>query len=194
CTVWPRLFFLSPRRDSIADGLVRVGVWLGAFSAAALAVVVVLRLVRVSSTARRSRGLVLVAGAVYLGLVAATYATSIGHGKLWNGDVQRRLLLAQAVALVGIVTGVAWSWIRVRRGSSAVARPVPELAPSPPPGGLRDALAEIVGDPTLELAYPIEDAGRLVDTQGRPVVFPAGKEQTTLVGDGCALAVAAHAP
>src|SRR5262249_60129324 len=62
------------------------------------------------------------------------------------------------------------------------------------PGGLRDALAEIVGDPTLELAYPIEDAGRLVNTQGRPVVFPAGKEQTTLVGDGRALAVAAHAP
>jgi len=194
CNECPGNLLLVTGRDSIHDRLVRVGVWLGAASAAALAIVVVLRLVRASPTARRSRGLVLVAGAVYLGLVAATYATSIDRGLLWNGDLQRRLWVAQAVAIVGIVVGLVWSWIRARRGSSAVARLVLELAHSPPAGGLRDALAEIVGDPTLELAYPIEDAGRLVDTDGRPVVFAAGKEHTTLVGDGRALAVAAHAP
>jgi signal transduction histidine kinase len=177
-----------------ADRLTHVGVWLGVVWAVALALLVALRGVRSSAAARRSRGLVLASGAVYLGLVAAMYAASVPHGLLWNGELERRLWLGQAVALLGIVLGVAWSWARARRGRSAVARLVVELAHSPPPGGLREALAAIVGDPTLELAYPLEDSDRLVDTRGRPVTLSPGKQQTSLIGDGRPLAVAAHAP
>src|SRR5262249_7585796 len=61
-------------------------------------------------------------------------------------------------------------------------------------GGLRDALAAIVGDPTLELAYPLEHSDRLVDPQGHPVVLSESKQQTTLVGGGRPRAVAAHPP
>src|SRR5262249_61437094 len=115
-------------------------------------------------------------------------------GLLWTGSVVRRLWLAQGLALVAIVLGVVWSWARAGRARAAVAHLVVELSHSPPPGGLRDVLAEIVEDPTLELAYPLGTSGQLVDLQGRPVELPTGKQHTSVIGDGRTLAVAAHAP
>jgi signal transduction histidine kinase len=194
CGRCARNLLLVIARNRTADGLVRVGVWLGVFWAFALALLVVLKGARGSPAARRSGWLVLAAGAVYLSLVAAMYAASIRHGLLWNGELERRLWLGEAVALVGIALGVAWSWARARRARSAVARLVVELSQSPPPGGLRDALAATVGDPTLELAYPLEDSDRLVDTQGHPTVLSAGKQQTSLISAGRRLAVVTHAP
>jgi signal transduction histidine kinase len=194
CSACARNLLLVSAHNPAADHLVRIGVWLGVAWAFALALAVVLKGARSSVAVRRSGWLVLVAGAVYLSLVGAMYTASLRRGFLWNGELERRLWFGQAVALVGIVLGVGWSWARARRSRSAVARLVVELAQSPPPGGLRDALAAIVGDPTLELAYPLEGSDLLVDTQGRPAVFSAGKQQTNLVGDGRALAVAAHAP
>ena len=131
---------------------------------------------------------------MYLGLVTATYVASLDRGLLWNGTLERRLWLGEAVALGGIVVAVGWGWVRARRARSAVARLVVELAQSPPPGGLRDALAAIVGDPELVLAYPLEGSSDLVDVQGRGVVISADKERTSLVGDGRPLAVLAHRP
>jgi signal transduction histidine kinase len=69
-----------------------------------------------------------------------------------------------------------------------------DLVQAPPPGGLRDSLVRIVGDPTLALAYPAGESGGLVDALGRPVELPAGHEQTVLVRDGEPVAVLAHAP
>jgi signal transduction histidine kinase len=178
-----------------ADGLTTAGLWLGVVWAFALALLVALKGARASAAARRSGRLVVAAAAaLYLGLVGATYAASLPHGLLWNGELERRLWLAQAVALSVLVVGVAWSWAHARRSRSAVAQLVVELAQSPPPAGLRDALAEIVGDPTLELAYPLEGSDRLVDRQGRQIVLSAAKQRTSLIGDGRVLAVAAHAP
>jgi signal transduction histidine kinase len=117
----------------------------------------------------------------------------VDRGILWNGHLGRRLWLGEALALVGIALGVAWSWIRLRRSRAAVARLVVELAQSPPPGGLRDVLARIVDDPELELAYPLDESDRLVDVRGVTVAFAAGKEQTRLIGDGRPLAVLGHA-
>ena len=68
---------------------------------------------------------------------------------------------------------IGWGWDARRRARSEVARLVLDLAESPPPGGLRDVLAEIVGDPSLVVAYPLDDSDRLVDAQGRPVELPA---------------------
>ncbi len=194
CGDCARNLLLVSGRNATADRLVRSGVWFGLVWAFVLALLAAFKGVRSSAAARRSAGLVWTAGAVYLGLVGAMYAASLRRGLLWNGALERRLWFAQAVALVGVVLGVAWSWARARRGRSAVARLVVELAQSPPPGGLRDALAAIVGDPTLELAYPLEGSDRLVDTKGQPVVFSAGKQQTSLIGDRRPLAVAAHTP
>src|SRR5206468_962404 len=99
----------------------------------------------------------------------------------------------EAAALIGVAAGVSWSRIRSRRARSTVARLVIELAQSPPPGGLRDALSVIIGDPELIVAYPVGASGRLVDAQGS-AVDPAGRPaQTRIMRDGRAVAVLGHA-
>jgi hypothetical protein len=79
-----------------------------------------------------------------------------------------------------------------QRSSSSEARGRAR-AQAPPPGGLRHALAAIVGDPALELAYPREESDRLRPAGPTAHLSPK-KEQTTLVGGGRRLAVVAHEP
>jgi signal transduction histidine kinase len=194
CSDCARNLLLIAPHNSAADRLNRVGVWVAVFSFGALALLVASRALRASAAARRSGWLVFAGGVFYVGLVASIYAASLDRGFLWNGQLERRLWYGQAVALVAVSLGFAWSWARARRGRSAVSRLVVELAKSPPPGGLRDALAAIVDDPELELAYPLDDSERLIDADGRPVALSAGKEHTNLVSGGRQLAVAAHGP
>jgi signal transduction histidine kinase len=53
------------------------------------------------------------------------------------------------------------------------------------PGGVRDALARAVGDPTLEIALWLPARGEWVDEQGRAVDLPEGPERAvTLVSEG----------
>jgi signal transduction histidine kinase len=192
CGDCPRNLVLVDRHATAVERLDRAGAWLGTACALALAALVARRALRSSAAARRASWPVWAAACAYLVLVGATYAASAGHDLPYNGTLERRLWLGQALALAGISLGVAWAWARFRRGRARVARLVVDLVRAPPPGGLRAALAAIVGDPSLELAYPLDGSDRLVDAQGRPVVLDRGKEQTTLVAGGRRLAIAAH--
>src|SRR4029453_2455200 len=61
--------------------------------------------------------------------------------------------------------------------------------------GLREALAEALGDPTLELAYWLPDRERYVDAEGRAVELPApgsGRAWTAVARDGAPLAAIVH--
>jgi signal transduction histidine kinase len=194
CGQCPRNLLLVTGRASAYAEVNRAGLWLATVSLSALAVLVLLKLVRSSAAARRSGWIVLASGAAYLSLAAAMLAASLHHRFLWPGSLERQLWRVQAVALVGVVLGVGWVWVRAARRRSAVARLVVELAQSPPPGGLRDALARIVGDGTLELAYPLEGSEQLVDANGLAVILSVEKEQTCLVSGGRPLAVLAHTP
>jgi len=194
CNECPRNLAVLADRPTLADDLTRVGLYLGVGWALVLTLLVVISFVRASETARRTGWPPAAAGTAYLVLVAATFAASLDRGFLWNGTFERRLWLAEAAALVGVATGVSWSLLRGRRARSTVARLVVELAESAPPGGLRDVLAEIVGDPELVLAYPLDGSDRLVDAAGRPVELSALRAQTRLVRDGRPVAVLAHAP
>lgn len=190
CSQCPRdLLFVTNRPGAVQD-LNQVGVYLGLTWALGLAALAGMKLPRASGAMR----LVLVPGLLYLGLVAAEFAAALDRGFVTNQALETRLWLGEAVALVGIALGASWSWIRARRARSAVARLVVDLAQAPPPGGLRDVLASIVGDPELVLAYPLSDSGGLVDAEGRPVEVSRRAEQTTLVHEGGTVAVLAHAP
>ena len=174
----------------MSSDLNRVGLYLGLAWALALAALALVRLARASIWARA----VFAAGAAYLLLVAAWFASSFDPGQLSDGTLERRLWLGQAVALVVLAAGIAWSWVRSRRARSAVAQLVVDLAQSPPTGGLTDVLAASVGDPDLVLAYPLDTTGRLVDADGQPVELDDRQEQTRLVRDGQVVAVLMHAP
>ena len=144
------------------EDLNQAGIDLGLVWALGLAALLIVRLLRSTTALRRLIWPVVVAATVYLGLVAADFAHSLDRGLLSNDATDVDLRLAQAVALLALSLGVAWSWARARRTRAEVARLVVELAHSPAPGGLRDALAATLGDPTIELAYPLErrPAGR----------------------------------
>ncbi len=147
CGQCPRNLLVLADHGRAVEELNRVGVYAGLAWATALCLLVLLRLVRATSAARRPGWPVLAAGAAYLALVAATFAASIDRGLLSNGTLERRLWLGEAAALSAISLGVAFGLARARRARAAVARLVVDLAQSPPAGGLRAALAGIVGDP-----------------------------------------------
>src|SRR5262245_10681515 len=188
CFECPRNLALVADRAGLARDLTRAGVYVGLVAALVLAGLVALRLRRAAARP------VVAPGTVYLALVAASLAVSLGRGYLSNTQLDRRIWLGEAAALVGLAVGVGWGWVRSRRARSAVARLVVDLAESPPSGGLRDVLAGIVGDADLVLAYPLDGSQRLVDARGRRVGPSAGGKRTSLVRDGSAVAVLEHAP
>ena len=190
CSQCPRNLLLVAGRPSFVQDVDRFGVYLGLAWALALAILAGVKVARVPSGARP----VLVAGVAYLGLVAAEFAASLDRGYVTNEQLERSLWLGQAIALIGLATGVAWVWVRGRRARSRIAGLIVELGQAPRPGGLRDALAGIVGDPGLVLAYPLDGSSGLVDARGRTVELSDGQEQTTLVRDGRPVAVLGHRP
>jgi signal transduction histidine kinase len=190
CAACPGNLLFLGGDGSLPDDLTKAGL---VFGLAASLVVAALCLRR-GATAARASPLVLAAGAAYLAFVSAEYAVFLDRGFLDTGTLARRLWFGEAGALLALAGAVGWGLARARRARSAVARLVVDLAQSPPPGGLRDALAGIVGDPGLVLAYPLEQGDRLVDADGAPLKLPEGRQQTTLVRDGRPVAVVAHAP
>ena len=189
CGACPPNLVLVADRAELADDLTHVGVYLGLGWAVALVTLGAVRLARGSAANRP----VMAAGVAYLGCVAATFALSLDRGAISNGTAERRLWLGEAAALLAVALAIAWSWLRGRRARSAVARLVVDLAQSPPPGGLRDALAGIVGDPGLVLVYPVAP-GRLVDARGIPAKPAPGQQRTSLIRERHVVAVLGHAP
>jgi signal transduction histidine kinase len=145
-----------------------IGVYFGLSWSIAVLAVLGLRLIRSSGALRRVVWPVVAAGTVFFTLLSWEFAHSLRRGGLGTDSTDRALWLGEGVALVALALGVAWTWLRIRLTRGAVARLVVELVESPPPGGLRELLAASLGDPSLRLAYPLED-GTLVDASGRPL-------------------------
>jgi signal transduction histidine kinase len=194
CEQCPRNLLALGNRGRAVEDLNRVGVYLGLAWALALCVLVLVKLARATNGVRRPAWPVFGAGAAYLGLIAAAFAASLDRGLLWNGTLERRLWIGEAGAVCAIALAAAFGVARARRARVAVARLVVDLAHSPPAGGLRAALAGIVGDPALLLGYPLDRPGKLVDAQGRPVDLSGCGARTTLGVGGRAVAMLGHAP
>jgi signal transduction histidine kinase len=171
----------------------RIGVVLGLAWAPALAALALWKIARSSPAARLVSVPVLAPGAAYLGLVAADYAHALHRGFLSNDEADSALWGAQGAALIAVALGVAFAWVRGRRARGAMARLVVQLDQAPAGGGLRDALAQALGDPQLELAYPVGE-GVNVDAAGRPVRLRprTGRRVTVLVRDNRAVAMLGH--
>jgi signal transduction histidine kinase len=78
----------------------------------------------------------------------------------------------------------------------AVGSLVARLGEAPAAGGLRDALADALDDPTLELVYWLPDDRRYVDASGRPVELPddddPSRAATKVERDGVCVAAIVH--
>ena len=191
CGDCPRNLLLLHGSPHAYDELNRIGVYAGIAWSLALIALLAVRLVRSTPALRRLVGPALAAAAVYLGAIAWDFVHSLDRGMLGNDQTDRRLWLAEGVALIALALGVLWGWMRRRRTRAAVAQLVVQLAESPAPAGLGALLAETLDDPSLELAYPLPD-GRLVDARGRAVTPHA--EVTSLARGGHEIALLLHRP
>jgi signal transduction histidine kinase len=84
---------------------------------------------------------------------------------------------------------------RSRLDRGAVGNLAVELGGPLPPGGIERALARVLHDPTLQLAYWLPEREAFVDAAGRPVELPAGKggrAVTVLRHDGDPVAALLH--
>jgi signal transduction histidine kinase len=137
---------------------------------------------------------VLAPGGSYLLLVGADFVHSWPRGTLSDDPFEYRLWLGEAALLVLMAFGVSWTWIRDRRMRSAVVQLVMDAAQSPPPGGLRDVFARMLGDTNLELAYPVGEPPRYVRADGLSASAGPGSEAavTPLVRGGRTVGVLRH--
>jgi signal transduction histidine kinase len=101
------------------------------------------------------------------------------------------ILLSQ----VGIPIAVLFVMLRARMARGAVADLVVEIGQTPTPARLRDALANALGDPTLQVAYWAAAQNRFVDAVGEPMVLPedgTGQAVTMLERNGVGEAAIIH--
>jgi signal transduction histidine kinase len=96
------------------------------------------------------------------------------------------LLAAVYAAYTAVPVALLGSMVRARLARSSVADLLIELRANPVGADLRDALANALRDPSLEIAYWVPASGRYVDVAGRPVELPleAPARATTLVERG----------
>jgi signal transduction histidine kinase len=137
----------------------------------AIAVVLVRRWREAGPRDRSALAPVLWTGAVMVTLLAALL---VANAVAQESDTTEAVSLAALTAfgalpfafLTGLMRSRAWR-------TGAVTDLVESLGSGPERGGLRDALAGALSDPSLEIAYWLPEAGQYVDEAGRPVALPS---------------------
>jgi signal transduction histidine kinase len=104
------------------------------------------------------------------------------------------LFLLRGVACMSLAAGLAWSAGRDRRVRAAVAGLARDLGTAPARGSLAVALARVLDDPDVRVAYWLPASGRYVDAAGRPVELRTsdGRTTTAIVRSGEPVAVVEH--
>src|SRR5438067_1311704 len=139
------------------------------------------------------------------------YTPVLAVGSLTFGLLMAELIVEQAnlsstladgltLALFGSIACLPFAFLvgllRSRFGhAEAISSLVGRLGGGEGRGALRNALAEALGDPALELAYWVPDRDAYVDAEGRPRRVdpaPKGKIATTIDHDGRRIAAIVH--
>jgi signal transduction histidine kinase len=150
------------------------------------------RAVTASPAARRAE-LPLVVTLAFAGAAEAAYGLALILDPAESAELVsfRALYLASGASLSLVALAAGWTMARVRQRRSAVARLATNLEAAPAAGALAAALGCSLGDPGLDVAYPVGD--RLVDGDGRSV-SAHGRAATPLVRAGRTVAVLLHQP
>jgi signal transduction histidine kinase len=177
CFECPRNLILIRGDAGLFETFNRYGLRIGIVWLTALGALLVWRLVRSTRSGAAVVLPVLLPATVYLVLVEWDFQHSLARGILSNDSFDQRLWRYEAVALVAVALGVGSALLRERQARASIARLVVELSQIPKPGAVRNALAQTLGDPTLDLAYNRPRTGRYVDAFGFPVELTPGPRQ-----------------
>jgi signal transduction histidine kinase len=143
--------------------------------------------------ARRTHALVWTTGAAIGMVVLATILASLVKAP---PSVQQELLFAFALGLVLTPFAILAGLLRVRMARMRVADLVMRLDRTPQPPHLRAALADALGDPTVQVYFRLPPGPDYVDVDGRRVGVPPadGRAVTLVERQGEQLAVLVHDP
>jgi signal transduction histidine kinase len=195
CTGCPENIFLIADDPSFGHS------WLDVLSVIGVAVplLVVARLFqrwrRASRPLRRTITPVFLAGGALMVTLATLLALALLGGSMELIDAffyasLPALALVPYLFLAGLARG------RMLRGRG-LGRLVRRLGTSLERGELRAALAEALGDPSVELAYWLPDSRQYVDAEGRPVELPgpdSGRSVTEVDREARRIAAIVHDP
>ena len=194
CGECPQNLVLVHGDSGLYDTLNRYGLWTGIASLAVVCALIVWRLIRSLRAAAAVVVPALVAATVYLALVAWDFLHSLARGVLGIETFDVRIWRYESVALTAFALAIGWTLFRERQARASVARLVVELGQIQRPGSVRDALAQAIGDPTLELSYRRSETDSYVDAFGRPFELAAGpgRAVTPLLRGATPVAVLVH--
>ena len=167
---------------------------LGILLLAAAAVILARRWRASAGSQRRALTPVLMSGGAVMGLFAAWYAAGLARAP---EEVRETLEQARVVALSTVPFAFLAGLLSSRvAGAAAVSGLVARLGAADERRlGLRDALAEALGDPSLTLAYWLPGREEYVDVAGRRLVLPTdspARTCTLIEDDGRPVAAIIH--
>jgi signal transduction histidine kinase len=188
CTDCPRNLVLVHASKSLTNSLDLSSNVLQAMIAAAVVALLLRRWQRATPPARRSIAPVLWSGALVAALQVAL--------AFQPGNDQHTVLgYAGSVAFnvfpLAFLAGLLWT--RLHRG--AIAQLVIELGAASSPIAVRAPLARALGDPSLELAFPLPAEDRYIAPDGTPFELPEttdGRAVSVLEHDGRPVAALIH--
>jgi signal transduction histidine kinase len=146
---------------------------------------------------RRALTPVYLSGAVTMLLFGTTILVSRMSGASLpaQADIGRVLFSLSLIALAVVPLAFLAGLVRVRLARFAVGELLVELRETRTPGALRDALARVLHDPSLEIAYWLPDREAYVDVNGRSTELPAdenGRVTTVIEHEGRKVAALVH--
>jgi len=186
--------FGSPRLNDVVGTVGDVG---AAVFAVVVAGTVLRHWVRASKPGRRALAPVLWAAAP---TGAWVILDQLGIRVLVSARLDHTVHTLGYLVLTVLPFGFLLGLLRVRLRRGAVGNLVVELGGhAGPQPGLREALARVLGDPSLQILYRVRGAGggEFVDDAGHPAALPgadAGRSVTILDRDGTPIAALIHDP
>src|SRR4051812_46470880 len=172
------------------DVLSRTRLALVAVLIAILGVVLVRRWLTVTRPQRRALTLVYGSGGLVLGLYAVW---AVGGALAVLPGAQEPLERARVIALATVPFAFLAGLLRARVvGANAVNELVARLGAGG--GDLRQALADALRDPSLQLAFPRPERDEWVDSHGEHVTLPPADRCTPVEHDGRPIAMLLHDP
>jgi signal transduction histidine kinase len=141
---------------------------------------------------RRPVGLLIDSFALGLVMIAVLFAFGAFEGPAFQ-EVQRATLIVIGISPFAFLIGL----LDARLARSGVGDLFVELNADPSPGGLENALARALRDPSVVLAYWLPEFESWSDIGGRRVDLPdegSGRATTLIDRDGSRLAAIVHEP
>lgn len=189
CGGCPGNAFRISSRPSLADAILDAQRGAGVALSVLTIGIIAVRWRAASPSARRQASPITWAGTALLAALAASISNDAAGAPL--GDVPD-LLVAGVLALVPLA--VLTVLVRLRLDRATVASLVVQLREAGTPLDLQQTLARTLGDPSLRLAYWLDQSEEYVDRTGRPVaVDQDGLEGVTVIErDGRRIAALVH--